>query len=134
MSTVEQSESAGTKPAYTTANKVGFVLAIVIGVASRPSVLMPTPEGEVGPPLLVLALSSLLGLVIIAGAAIAWAKGSRPAIRAAAAALIIGVILTLPAFVTPDVPAPLRATAATFTLASLAAIVLMLMRGKGPRA
>lgn len=111
---------------YSTPNKVGFVLTILLGLANVASIAFPTPEGEVGPPLAVLAFGAVAGLAIIAAVLAGWLRGSRAAIRAAAIMLVLTAITALPAFVTPDVPAPLRVSAAAFVLLTIVALVLML--------
>ena len=35
---------------FSTANKIGFVLALLLGLVNVSSVASPTPDGEVGPP------------------------------------------------------------------------------------
>jgi hypothetical protein len=128
--TGNQSTTAQTTPGgsveFSTSNKVGFVLAILLGIANMISVANPTPEGEVGPPLPILALGALLGLVVIIAVSVGWARRNRAAIRAAAAALILSALLALPAFSTPDVPAVLKTLAAVFILLTIVTLVLML--------
>lgn len=111
---------------FSTRNKVGFALAILISVPNLVGPLFPTPEGEVGPPMLVLALGTVLGVITIGAVALAWVRGNRPAIRVAAAALIVGAVTALPAFFAPDVPAGLRVIAAVSVLLSITAVALML--------
>lgn len=111
---------------YSTANKVGYVLTLLLGLGNVVSIAFPTPEGEVGPPLAVLAFGAVAGVAIIAAVLVGWLRESRAAIRAAAIMLVLTAITALPAFVTPDVPAPLRAAAAAFVLLTIVAVVLML--------
>jgi hypothetical protein len=113
--------------AFSTVNKVGFVLAILLALLDVVAILQPTPEGEVGPPLAVLALGSLLGVITLVAVGFGWARHSRRAIRAAAATRIISAILALPAFFAPDVPAPLVALASVFVLVTIVAVTLMLI-------
>jgi O-antigen/teichoic acid export membrane protein len=136
MSTTESqptgATTAGAAVPFSTPNKVGFVVAIVFGLASLVALLFPTPEDEVGPPLPVLAVGALLGLLIIAVVAVGWSRRSRGAIRAAAALLILSAVPALPAFTVPDVSAVLKATAAAYVLGALVAVVLMLWPGRRP--
>jgi hypothetical protein len=110
------SATAGGSVQFSTANKVGFCLAILLSVVDLVSVLFPTPEGEVGPPLVILIVMALLGLITIVAVALGWARHSLAAIRGAAAARILSVLLTLPAFAAPEVPSALKVAAAAFTL------------------
>lgn len=118
--------SEATVQRYSTPNKVGFVLTMLLGLGNVVSIAFPTPEGEAGPPLAVLVFGSVVGVAIIAAVLVGWLRGSRTAIRAAAIMLVLTAITALPAFVTPDVPAPLRVSAAAFVLLTIVALVLML--------
>lgn len=111
---------------FSTRNKVGFVLAILFSAPNLLGPLFPTPEGEVGPPLLVLALGAVLGLVTIAAVVLGWARRNRAAVRVAAAAIIVSAITALPAFFAPGVPAGLRVIAAVSVLLAIVTVVLML--------
>ena len=111
---------------FSTRNKAGFGLAILLSLPNLVGPLFPTPEGEVGPPMLVLVLGSVLGVVTIAAVVLAWARGNRSAVRVAAAAIIVGAVTALPAFFAPDVPAGLRVMAAVSVLVAIIAVVLML--------
>jgi hypothetical protein len=111
---------------FSTKNKVGFVLAILFAVPNLFGPLFPTPDGEAGPPMLVLALGAVLGLVTIAAVALGWARGNRAAIRVASAAIIVAAVTALPAFFVPEVPAGLRVIAAASVLLAIITVVLML--------
>lgn len=113
-----------------TKNKVGFVIAILLSLTNLAGLFAPTPEGEVGPPFIVLALGAALGLATIVAVVLAWARGSRAAVRVASAAIIVAAVTALPAFFVPDVPAMLRVFAALSVLLSIAAVVLMLSPGR----
>lgn len=107
-------------------NKAGFVLALLLGLGDLPSALTPTPEGETGPPMAVLVLSSLCGLVTIVAMSYGWKKHSWPAIRAAAGSRILSALLAMPAFFVEDLPGWVRVLAAVFVLLTVATVVLML--------
>lgn len=109
-----------------TRNKVGCVLAILVSIPNLVGPLFPTPEGEVGPPMLVLVLGTLLGLVTIGAIAVAWSRANRKAIRVASGAVIVAAVTALPAFFAPGVPAGLRVIAAVSVLVSITAVALML--------
>jgi hypothetical protein len=129
QSSTAQTTTGGTVE-FSTANKVGFVLAILLGIADMVSPLFPTPEGEVGPPLAILLFGGLLGLITVMAVGWGWARSSRAAIRAGAAARILSALLALPAFAAPEVPAFLKAVAAVFILLTIVALVLMLTPGR----
>jgi hypothetical protein len=112
---------------FTRKNKVGFVLAILLGLTDVPSVLGPTPEGEVGPPIAVLVLSTVCGLVTLAAVTYGWTRRSWPAIRAAAGARIVSLLLAMPAFFVDGLPGFFRVAAAVFVLVTIGTVVLMLI-------
>ena len=107
-------------------NKVGFVLAILLGLSDLPSFLVPTPEGEAGPPFGVLILGSLCGLVTLLAVGYGWLRKAPVAIRVGAGARILSMLLALPAFFVEGIPAGLRVLAASFVVFTLVAVALML--------
>lgn len=111
---------------FSARNKVGFVLAILLSIPNMLGPLNPTPEGEAGPPMLILFLGTALGVLTIGAVALGWTRGNAAAIRVASAAIIISVITALPAFFVPDVPAGLRVVAAGGVLLGITSVVLML--------
>ncbi len=114
---------------YTTVNKIGFVLALLLGLMNVVSLASPTPDGEVGPPLAILILDTVLGVGIIVAVLIGWLRGRRAAIRAATVLLILAALTALPAFVTPEVPSGIVAVAGVYVLLTIVTIVLMLKPG-----
>ncbi|MGZ5406680.1 MAG: hypothetical protein ACXWXF_07070 [Aeromicrobium sp.] len=106
-------------------NKIGLALAGLLGLADIPSILQPTPDGEVGPPLAVLALGTVCGIVTVAAVILAWVKANRGAIRIAAGARILSMLTALPAFFV-DVPAAIKALVAVMVIVSMTSVVLML--------
>jgi hypothetical protein len=107
-----------------TRQRTGLVLAGLYGVLNIPSVLAPQPEGGEGPPLAVLLVDSLLGVVVVAAAVVAWRSGSRAAIRVVAGSLVIIAITALPAFFV-DVPASIKLLVAVGTVMTIAIVVLL---------
>lgn len=108
----------------TTQQKVGLVLAGLLSITNIPSALFPTPDGETGPPLAILILSSALGVIGLVAVVIAWRSGSEVAKRVAAGALILNILTSLPAFFV-DVSAALKLLVAVSVLVSVLAVVLM---------
>jgi hypothetical protein len=113
-----------TGPSLTTRNKVGLAVAGLICLTNVPSVLTPTPDGEVGPPMVVLLAGTICGVVGLVSVIIAWRSGSRTAMRVTAACLVVALVTALPAFFV-DVPAAIKILVSVFTLLTLAALVLM---------
>lgn len=108
-----------------TKNKVGLSLAALLGLVDLPSVLTPTPDGEVGPPYAILVLGSICGLVTLVAVVIAWRNASRGAIRIAAGARIVSLLGALPAFFV-DVPWFIKVAVTAFTIVTVLSLVLML--------
>lgn len=113
-----------------TRQRAGLVLAGLISLTSIPSLLMPTPEGEVGPPYAVLVLSSVVGVIGVVAVALAW-RGNAAALRVAAGAVIIPTLTGLPAFFV-DVPPWVRLMVAVSVLLAVASVVLMLSSARRP--
>jgi glucose-6-phosphate-specific signal transduction histidine kinase len=113
-----------TPTTWSTKNKVGLGLAIFYGAVNIPSVLTSTPEGEEGPPFAILIICSVLGIVAVVAAIVAWRGRNRAAARLAAASVIIITLTSLPAFFV-DVPAFIKALVAVSVLLTVAIVVLM---------
>lgn len=118
-------------PVTTTKQKVGLVLAGLFGLANIPSVLIPPPEGETGPPFAILVIGTVLGVVGLVAAVLAW-RGNRVATRVAAGAMIVVTLTGLPAFFV-DVPMAVKALVAFSVVLTVVAVVLMFSaRRPGP--
>jgi len=128
MSTTSVRES---RPILNTRNKIGLAIAGLISVTNLPSVLTPTPEGDVGPPFVVLLAGTACGVIGLVAVVIAWRSGSRGAMRVAAACLLISLITALPALFV-DVPAIIKILVAAMTVVTLAALVLMFSGDRRP--
>ena len=108
-----------------TKNKVGLVIAGLLGLGDISAILMPTPEGEVGPPFGILVLGSICGLITVIAVVIAWVKANRGAIRVAAGARIVSMLTALPAFFV-DVPAGIKILVTAAVILTVVSVVLML--------
>lgn len=109
-----------------TKNKVGLVLAGLLGLGDILFFfLMPTPEGEAGPPDGILILGFVLAVVTVVAVLVAWTKANRGAIRIAAGARIVSMLTALPAFFV-DVPADVKITVAVLVVVTVVSVVLML--------
>jgi len=108
----------------TTRQQVGLALAGLLSAVSIPSALFPTPDGDTGPPLAILIVGSVLGVIGLVAVVIAWRSGNRAAIRVAAGALIINLLTSLPAFFV-DAPAVVKALVGVSVLVTVLAVGLM---------
>ena len=109
--------------------KVGLVLAGLYSALNILGVLFATPEGQVGPPMGILIIDSVLGLVGLVAVIITWRTGNRAALRAAAGAIILMTLTALPAFFV-DVPAGIKLLVGVWVLLTIAAVVLMFSPGR----
>ena len=116
---------AALAPTVTARTRTGLVLAAVLGVADVVSAFFPTPDGEVGPPLSIVLLGGLLGLVTLAAAAVAWRTGRRGALRVVAGTRVLSAVAALPAFFV-DVPAWLKLVVAVGVVLTVVCVVLVL--------
>lgn len=111
--------------------RTGLVLAGVLSAANMLSVVGPTPEGEVGPPSVVLWAGTVLGVVGLVAVVLAWRTGSRAALRVAAGSLIITTLTAVPAFFV-EVPAAIKVVVSVGVLLTVAAVVLMFSSERRP--
>ncbi len=114
---------------WSTKNKVGLGLAIFYSITNIPSFLFSAGDGEVGPPLAVMILSSVLAVVATVAGVIAWRNGSRPAARLTAASIIVITLTSVPAFFV-DVPAGVKAICAVGVVLTVVIVVLMFSTSK----
>ncbi len=115
----------------TTRQKVGLALAGVLSASSIPSAVAPAPDGETGPPLAILVLGTILGVIGLIAVIIAWRGGKPAAIRLAAGALIINLLASLPAFFV-DIPAGLKLLVGISVLLTVLAVALMFSPSRQP--
>jgi hypothetical protein len=107
--------------------KVGLVLAALLSIVSIPSVLAGSPDpGEDGPPMAILVAGTVLGVIGLVAAVLAW-RGQRVALRVCAGALIVNAITGLPAFFV-DIPMAIKALVA-FTVVLTVVITVLLFSG-----
>ena len=114
---------------WSTRNKVGLALAILYAITNIPSVLIPTPGDEDGPPMAILVVCSVLGVIAAVAGVVAWRKGSQPAARLTAASIIVITLTSLPAFFV-DVPAGVKALCAVGVVLTVLIVVLMFSSSK----
>jgi hypothetical protein len=110
--------------------KAGLVICLIYGLANIPSVLTPTPDGDEGPPMAILVVGSILGVVALVAAILAW-RGNRPALRVGAGAIIVLTLTGLPAFFV-DVPVAIKALVAFSVVLTVVAVVLMFSGDRRP--
>ncbi len=114
----------------TTRQKVGLALAGVLSASSISSAFAPAPDGE-APPLAIVVLGTILGVIGLIAVIIAWRGGKPAAIRLAAGALIINLLASLPAFFV-DIPAGLKLLVGISVLLTVLAVALMFSPSRQP--
>lgn len=105
-----------------TSQKVGIVLAGLYSLSSVPSVVTPTPDP--GPPMFILVIGSVLGVIGVVASVLAW-RGSAPAARLTAGAIIVITLTGLPALFVDGIPAAVRALVGVSVLVTVLAVYLM---------
>jgi hypothetical protein len=116
--------SVAAQPRLTTKQRVGLVLCALYSLANIPSFLAGgSDSAEDGPPMGILVISSILGVIGLVAAIMAW-RGNRVALRVAAGAIIIVTLTGLPAFFV-DVDAAIKVLVGVSVLVTVAAVVLM---------
>ncbi len=108
-----------------TKNKVGLGIAALLGLVDLPSVLNSTPDGETGPPMGVLILSTICGVVTLVAVWLAWRRHNAGAVRVAAGARIVSMLSALPAFFV-DVSSAIKVITAVFVVVSIVCVALMM--------
>ena len=114
--------------ALSTRNKVGLVLTFLIGLFSVPSIVGAGEEPKEGydsPPVAVLILGSVFGVIMVVACWLAWRSAGRDAIRVAAGSSIVQAISTVPAFFV-DIESTLKVVSAVSFLVGVVGIVLIL--------
>jgi len=106
-----------------TKQKIGLVLCALYSLGNIPSFLGSPDEGETGPPLGILVIGSILGVVGLVSAILAW-RGNNVALRVAAGAIIVMTLTGVPAFFV-DVPTFVKVLVGVSVLWTVAAVVLM---------
>jgi hypothetical protein len=119
------------RAAVTTKQKIGLGIATVYSLANIPGFLAGDPDpGEDGPPMAILIVGSILGVVGLVAAIMAW-RGNRVATRVAAGAIIVITLTGLPAFFV-DVPMAIKALVGFSVLLTVVAVVLMFSGDRRP--
>jgi hypothetical protein len=122
--------ATATRPVTTTKQKVGLVLCGLYSLANIPSFLEAPPDGEEGPPMAILVVGTILGVVGLVATVMAW-RGNRVALRVAAGAIIIVTLTGLPAFFV-DVPMFIKALVGVSVVLTVVAVVLMFSGDRRP--
>jgi hypothetical protein len=130
MSSTTTGAVAPARARVTGKQKAGLVICLIFGLGNIPSVLTPTPDGEEGPPMAILVIGSILGVVALVAAILAW-RGSRLAMRIGAGAIIVMTLTGLPAFFV-DVPMFVKALVAASVVLTVVAVVLMFSGERRP--
>jgi len=122
--------STASAPTTTSRLRAGLALSAVLGLLGVAFLGVPA-DGQEAPPVIVIVLSAVLGLIQVACAVIGWRSGNRLAIRINAAVLIINALLSVPAFFV-DIDAWIKAVAALSVILTVVALVLTLRREPTP--
>jgi hypothetical protein len=105
-------------------NRIGLAIAVLLGLADIVSAFQPTPDGEAGPPYIILLISGILGVVTLAAIVPAW-RGNRTAARVVVGARILSALTSLPAFFV-DIPAGLMVAVSVSIVLTVVCAVLIL--------
>lgn len=114
----------------TTKQKVGIAIAGVYSLANIPGFLGAPDPGVEGPPMAILVVGSVLGVIGLVASVMAW-RGNAVALRVAAGAIIVVTLTGLPAFFV-DVPMFIKALVGFSVLLTVLAVVLMFSTDRRP--
>jgi hypothetical protein len=113
-------------------NKTGLIIALVLGVLDLTSPFGSSDQSaQNGPPMAILLIDAVLGLITVVAAIIAWRTGRAGVIRIVAGARVISMITALPAFFV-DVPAGVQALVGAFVVVTIVCVTLMLAPSRQP--
>jgi hypothetical protein len=112
-------------PSPSSRTRTGLGIAALLGLADVVSAFFPTPDGEVGPPLPIVILGGVLGVITLVGVVLAWRSGSRGWLRTVAGVRVLSAISALPGFFV-DIPAWLKLLTAVFVVLTVVCVVLVL--------
>ncbi|MBD5785374.1 hypothetical protein IF650_04200 [Cellulosimicrobium terreum] len=111
---------------------VGIALMGVLGLLDCLSLIGSRPPGEeVGPPVDILVLDTVLGVATVAAVVVALTTRSRGAVRVAAGTRILSVVTVVPAFFAGVAPVVVMIAAAA-VLVNVVAVVLALAPSRRP--
>ena len=119
-----------TRSAVNTKQKVGLALCGLYSLSNIPSFLEAPPDGEEGPPMAILVVGTVLGVIGLVATVMAW-RGNRVALRVAAGSIIIVTLTALPAFFV-DVPMWIKALVGVCVILTVVAVVLMFSTDRRP--
>jgi len=84
---------------WSTKNKLGLALQLIYGLANVPSIFQqPGSEKHDGPPMFILWIDTVLGVLLVLAVVIAWRNGNRTAAVAASAANVLLTLSGIPVF------------------------------------
>ncbi|MGX4687794.1 hypothetical protein [Streptomyces sp. JNUCC 63] len=117
-------------PALTRKNKVGLVLAGLLGLLDVTNFFdLPAPDSDTqGPPTAIFIADGILGVITVLAVVYTWRTLNRTGSRIVAGSRILSVILALPALFVGGVPAVAVVLVAVFTVVSVVVIALVLTR------
>ncbi len=110
--------------------KIGYWLAVLLGVVDVASILVPTPPDGEGPPLAVTLFAAVMGVITLVAAVVAVRSRRRSALRVMAVARILSGLTALPAFFVGGVPPVFVAFGAATVVLTIVAVVLLMNRSR----
>ena len=105
-----------------TTTRAGLIIAGLLGVADL--AMLGSIGADGGPPVVVIALSAVLGVITLGAVAPAW-RGSRPAAIAITATRSLSALTAVPAFFVEEASSGFVALAAVLVVLTIAAIALL---------
>ena len=126
--TAPQGTTAPARPALSARNKVGLILAILLGLGELANIGrgLAVEQGPGGPPKAVLMLGAVLGPVLVIAAIYMWVSRNRLGGRIVAGLLFLNAIPNVGALFIAAVPAYVKVGLAAFVVISIVAMMLVL--------
>lgn len=137
MSTPTEASIGATRPRLTAKNRVGLVLAALLGIADIIGAFVPSTDPNdpdaAGPPIGILIVGAVLGVITILAVVYTWRTANRIGSRVIAGTRIISALSSVPAFFVAGIPAALVASVGLSIVVTITAVVLVLSRPAPPR-
>jgi hypothetical protein len=125
MST-QQGTTAPARPALSTRNKAGLILAVLLGLVEIANVNGGRPNRSDGPPVGFARAGAVFGLVTVIAAIYMWVSRNRLGGRIVAGVLFLSAIPNVGALFISAVPAPVKVGIAAFVVVAIVAVMLVL--------
>ncbi|MDQ3629987.1 MAG: hypothetical protein M3417_01665 [Actinomycetota bacterium] len=109
-----------------TATTYGLAICALLGVVDIISLAGLGSDADDGPPVLVVLIGAVLGVITLVGARMAW-RGGRSGVVTVIVSRVLSALLALPAFFVDDVPDWVPPVVGIFVVLTLVGVGLLVV-------